>query len=45
VPEEPLLSGALGAAILAEETWSKALAEGKTLKKAERRLKEARLFS
>ena len=45
VPEEPLLSGALGAAILAEETWSKASADGKPLKKVDRRLEEARLFS
>jgi predicted CoA-substrate-specific enzyme activase len=45
VPEEPLLSGALGAAILAKETLLKALAAGKTIQKVKRRLEEARLFT
>ena len=45
VPEEPLLTGALGAAILARETYMKALAEGEALSTKPRRLEEATFFS
>ena len=45
VPEEPLLTGALGAAILAKETFMKAVAEGKDLPKKSRRLERATFFS
>ena len=45
VPEEPLLTGALGAAILARETYRKALAEGQTLPTKPRRLEKATFFS
>ncbi len=45
VPEEPLLSGALGAAILGKEIILKALAEGQTVQRSERLLVESRLFS
>ena len=45
VPEEPLLTGALGAAILARETYMKALAESQTLPTKPRRLEEATFFS
>lgn len=45
VPEEPLLSGALGAAILAKEITLKAEAEGAPLIRKERRLEEATFFS
>ena len=44
VPEEPLLTGAAGAALLAKDTAMKALAAGKPLRKAERRLEEATFF-
>jgi len=44
VPEEPLLSGAIGAALLAKEITLKALAEGETIQKGERRLEEATFF-
>ena len=45
VPEEPLLTGALGAAILAKEMYVKALAEGEVLPKESRRLEKATFFS
>jgi (R)-2-hydroxyacyl-CoA dehydratese activating ATPase len=45
VPAEPLLSGALGAAILAKELTLKALQNGETLPQAERKLGEADLFT
>ena len=45
VPEEPLLTGALGAAILAKEIYLKALAEGEVLAKKSRRLERATFFS
>ena len=44
VPEDPLLSGALGAAILGRETVLKALANGEPIPKKERRLEEATFF-
>ncbi|MFC2040447.1 acyl-CoA dehydratase activase [Chloroflexota bacterium] len=44
VPEDPLISGALGAAILGRELSEKAQAKGDTLAKAERKLKEATFF-
>ena len=45
VPEEPLLTGALGAAILARETYMKAVTEGEALSTKPRRLEEATFFS
>ena len=45
VPEEPLLTGALGAAILGKELTRKALAEGEPIQKKERRLEEATFFN
>jgi predicted CoA-substrate-specific enzyme activase len=45
VPEDPLLSGALGAAILGKETVLKALAKGEPIPKKERRLEEATFFA
>jgi predicted CoA-substrate-specific enzyme activase len=45
VPEEPLLTGALGAAILAKETYMKAVAAGETLTTKSRRLEKATFFS
>jgi predicted CoA-substrate-specific enzyme activase len=44
VPEEPLLTGAFGAAILAEETYLKAVAEGEALPTKSRRLEKATFF-
>ena len=44
VPEEPLLSGAIGAAITGKELTLKALARGETVKTGERRLEEATFF-
>jgi predicted CoA-substrate-specific enzyme activase len=45
VPEEPLITGALGAAILAEETYMKAVAKGEALPTKSRRLEKATFFS
>ena len=45
LPEEPLLTGALGAAILASETYMKAVAEGETLPTKSRRLEKATFFN
>jgi predicted CoA-substrate-specific enzyme activase len=44
VPEEPLLSGALGAALLGREKVLKALEAGEPLDKKERKLEEATFF-
>ena len=44
VPEEPLLTGALGAAILAKETYLKAAAKGEALPTKSRRLEKATFF-
>ena len=44
VPGEPLLSGAIGAALLGKEITLKALAKGECLHKMERRLDEATFF-
>jgi predicted CoA-substrate-specific enzyme activase len=44
VPDEPLLSGALGAALLAKEHTQKALASGETIQTGERRLDKATFF-
>ncbi|MFC2066382.1 acyl-CoA dehydratase activase [Chloroflexota bacterium] len=44
VPEDPLISGALGAALLGKEFTLKALAKGETIQRAERRLTEATFF-
>jgi predicted CoA-substrate-specific enzyme activase len=45
VPEEPLLTGALGAAILAKENHLKLVAEGGPLPTRSRRLEKATFFS
>ena len=45
VPEEPLLTGALGAAILAKETYVTAAAAGEALPTKSRRLEKATFFS
>ena len=45
VPEEPLLTGALGAAILAKETYMKAVRAGEVLPTKSRRLEKATFFS
>lgn len=44
VPEEPLLSGAIGAALLGKERVEKALAGGEPLQRPERHLEEATFF-
>jgi predicted CoA-substrate-specific enzyme activase len=44
VPEEPLLTGALGAAILAKEIYTKAMAAGEALPTTSRRLEKATFF-
>jgi len=44
VPEEPLYSGALGAALLARDTVAKASENGVTVPQRERRLEAARLY-
>ncbi|MDO9334622.1 MAG: acyl-CoA dehydratase activase [Dehalococcoidales bacterium] len=44
VPSEPLLSGALGAALIARETILKAQAEGKSVQTTRRKLGEATFF-
>lgn len=45
IPQEPLLTGALGAAILAKEIYMKAAAAGEALPTKSRRLKKATFFS
>jgi (R)-2-hydroxyacyl-CoA dehydratese activating ATPase len=45
VPEEPLLSGALGAALIGKEIVLKDLAQGKSISRAERQLIEVKFFS
>ena len=45
VPEEPPLSGAIGAAILGKELTLKALARGEPIQRKERRLEKATFFS
>jgi predicted CoA-substrate-specific enzyme activase len=44
VPEEPLLSGAIGAALLGKEAVEKALARGEALPQEPRRLEQATFF-
>lgn len=44
VPPDPLITGAIGAAILAKETYTKAAAEGKPVPKKPRRLEKATFF-
>jgi len=44
VPDDPLISGALGAALLAKEITFKALGKGESLPRKERRLAEATFF-
>ncbi len=44
VPKDPLISGALGAALMGKDFVLKAMAKGESLPKAERRLAEATFF-
>lgn len=44
VPEDPLISGAIGAALLGKELVMKALASGESIPRAERRLAEATFY-
>ena len=44
VPEEPLLSGAIGAALLGKEITLKALAKGEPIQRGERHLSEVTFF-
>ena len=44
VPEEPLLSGALGAALIGKELTLQALTNGETIQTSERHLEEATFF-
>jgi predicted CoA-substrate-specific enzyme activase len=44
VPSDPLLSGALGAALIARETILKARIEGKSVQTTERKMEEATFF-
>ena len=44
VPEDPLISGALGAALLGKELTLKAQARGETIQKQKRHLEEASFF-
>jgi predicted CoA-substrate-specific enzyme activase len=44
IPEEPLLTGALGAAILAKETYTKAVTEGEPIPTKARHLEKATFF-
>lgn len=44
VPEDPLISGAVGAALLGKDLTLKALAKGEPLQRRERRLAEATFF-
>ena len=44
VPEDPLLSGALGAALLGKELTLKAMAKGEPIESKERRLEEVTFF-
>jgi predicted CoA-substrate-specific enzyme activase len=44
VPEEPLLSGAIGAALLGKEITLKALAQGKPVQRGKRSLSESNFF-
>jgi len=44
VPEDPLLSGAIGAAILAREQTLEAMKKGELVQRGERRLEEATFF-
>ncbi|MFC1993289.1 acyl-CoA dehydratase activase [Chloroflexota bacterium] len=44
VPEDPLLTGAMGAALLGKELVAKALEKGESIQKKERRLEEVTFF-
>jgi predicted CoA-substrate-specific enzyme activase len=44
VPPEPLITGALGAALLAKEQWKKASTQGLLLRKEKRRLEAAKFY-
>jgi len=44
IPQDPLISGAMGAALLGKELTLKALAKGESIQRGERRLAEATFF-
>jgi len=44
IPPEPLITGALGAALLAKERWKKAVAQGLPLNKEKRKLEAAKFY-
>jgi activator of 2-hydroxyglutaryl-CoA dehydratase len=44
VPPEPLLTGAIGAALVGREAYAKAAAKGEKLHRSEQGLQEARFF-
>jgi len=44
IPQDPLISGAMGAALLGKELTLKALAKGESIQRGERRLVEATFF-
>ena len=44
VPSDPLLTGALGAALLGKDTVQKAMEKGQPLRKQDRSLKEVRIL-
>lgn len=45
VPQEPLLSGASGAALMGKEIVLKAMAAGQTVPRSERRFEDAKFFT
>ena len=45
VPQEPLLTGASGAALIGKEIFFKAIADGKTIQKSTRRFGDAKFFT
>ncbi len=45
VPEEPLLTGALGAALIGKETWETAARSGQSVERSASKLEEATFFS
>jgi hypothetical protein len=44
VPPEPLLTGAIGAALVGKEAYAQALLKGEKLKRSEQGLQEATFF-
>jgi activator of 2-hydroxyglutaryl-CoA dehydratase len=44
VPPEPLITGALGAALLAQEQWKRVAAQGRPLQRKKRKLEAAKFY-